>query len=115
MGARLLPLRADLTHYNFETELEGRTYGFELRYNERDAGWYLSLYTGDGEPLLSGRRVLLGAPLLARTRDLRLPPGELEAIDTAGEGQEAGLGELGARVQLLYTENSSLPVSYLTP
>ncbi len=115
MGAYLLPLRSELTHYDFEVELEGRTYGFELRWNERDGGWYLSVFTGEEEPLLTGRRVVLGFPLLGRSRDARMPPGELEAIDTTGSGKEPGLSELGVRVQLLYTDSGDLPEGYRAP
>jgi hypothetical protein len=115
MGVHMLPLRTDLPHYLFSVELEGRTYTVELRWNERAAGWFLSLLTADEVPIVQGRRVVVGFPLLARTRDFRLPPGELEAIDTTGSGRDPGLTELGARVQLMYTDSADLPAGYTAP
>lgn len=115
MAVHMLPLRPDLPHYLFQVELEGRTYTLELRWNERAAGWFLSVLTADEVPILQGRRVVVGFPLLARFRDFRLPPGELEAIDTTGAGRDPGLTELGARVQLMYTDSTSLPAEYTTP
>lgn len=114
MGVHVLPLRPDLPHYRFEVELDGVAYGIELRWNMRAEGWMMTLSTPEGDVLLR-RRVVLGFPLTARYRDLRLPAGELEAIDTEGTGVEPGLRDLGGRVLILYTDAESLPDTFLTP
>lgn len=105
-----IPLRTDLAHYEFQIELEGESFVFELRWNERDGAWALSISDADGNPLLSGRRVVLGTPLLFRKRAVSptLPPGELIAEDTSGTGIEPGIGDLGGRVQLRYLLASEL-------
>ena len=112
MASYVLPLRTDLPAYRFQVELEGRTYGLRLRWNERAAAWFLSVLTADDALLLSGVKVVVGVPLLRRHVDSRLPPGELMALDTARADAEAGLEELGARVVLTYTEAADLPEGY---
>jgi hypothetical protein len=109
MSALTIPLRTDLTHYSFQVELEGSAYGFELRWNERDFGWYMSLFDVEGNPLITARRVVLDLPMLIRQKLAGLPPGQLIAIDTAGTGVEPGLNDLGGRVQLVYYDSAEFP------
>lgn len=104
MALLSLPLFNDVTHYDYSIELEGVTYQFEFRWNARDASWYLSVMTADGEPLLLGRRMVIGSDLLVRLRDARRPPGQLFLLDTSGEDREAGQYDLGVRAQLYYLE-----------
>lgn len=106
MSVLVMPTRTDLPHYSFSIELEGVTYGFEFRWNLRDSAWYFDISDSSGTPLITGRKVALGAPLLRRFVLPGLPPGELVAYDSSGKGQEAGIDELGARVLLLYWESS---------
>lgn len=109
MSAFTLPLRTDdVAHYEFSTDLDGRVYVFEFRWNHRDGAWYMAIRTEQGEPLIS-RKVVVGFPLTSRSRDVRLFPGEIIAVDTSGEKSDPGLGELGNRVQILYFERSDLP------
>lgn len=111
MAAIDLPNRPDLVRYSFGLELEGRSYGFEFYWNDRAAAWFFHLSDDNGDPILSGRRVSVGIPLLWRFADARLPPGELTAIDTAGAGVDPGLSDLGARVKLLYFESTETDAS----
>jgi hypothetical protein len=106
MATLVLAADAAAPHYDFSTTLEGRVYTLELRWNGRSEAWFLSLFATDGTALLSGRRVVLGAALLGRSSDARLPPGTLIAYDTSGENRDAGRMDLGSRVQLLYVEAS---------
>lgn len=104
MSTLVLPLAADVPHFDFQLALEGATYTLELRWNERASTWSLSAYDASGELLAAGRPVVLGAELLGRSGDARLPPGQLVAVDTSGKDLEAGRADLGARVQLVYVE-----------
>jgi hypothetical protein len=100
----VLPATSDAPWYDFEATLEGSTYRFELRWNGRSGAWFLSLQDAAGDVIAAGRRVVLGAQLLGRSADARLPPGTLLAVDTSGTDEEAGRDELGERVQLVYVE-----------
>jgi hypothetical protein len=98
----------EVTAYEQHVDLEGRTYLLKFDYGQRDDSWYLSLYDQDEDPLVCGKRVAIGIPLLRGEVDSRLPPGILMAVDTTETGQEAGLEDLGARVKLVYLELASL-------
>lgn len=108
MAIYYLPARTDLTHYDFEVELEESIYTIELYWNTRAEAWFLSVYDVLGEPLVSGRKVALGAPILGRAERPSGPPGAIIAFDTSGENVEAGETDLGGRVQLVYFDSTEL-------
>lgn len=94
--------------YTFECDLDEVTYRWSFEWNDRDAGWYMSLADVDGNALVSGRRVVLGYPLLSLYPDPRLPKGILLALDTSGTDTEPGLLDLGDRVKLVYYAEGEL-------
>ncbi len=101
----ILPLLTDLgatPHYRFQCEIEGSTFSFEFIWNDRDDSWYCQI--GDAqENLLAGSvRCVLGKSLFGRYRNTALPPGQFICIDTTGKDLDAGLTELGSRVQIWY-------------
>ena len=106
MSTVVLPVTPDVPHFDFQVVLEGATFTLELRWNERSSTWSLSVFDAAGEQLTAGRPVVLGAELLGRSADARLPRGALFAIDTSGKNLEAGRYDLGSRVQLVYIESS---------
>lgn len=108
MSALVMPTRTDLARYSNDVELDGVTFKISMEWNDRDDGWYMSIADVDGVPLLSGRRVVLGVPLISLYRDSRLPAGTFVAIDTTGTDTEPGFGDLGERVKLLYIPKADL-------
>lgn len=105
-----LPTRTDLARYAFDVELDESTFTLSFEWNDRDAGWYMSILTSEGVPLLSGRRIVVGYPLISIHRDPRLPAGTLVAIDTSSKGEDPGLADLGDRVKLLYVTRAELGI-----
>lgn len=103
-----VPVAADLEYQALTVLLDSVEYVVELRWNARAAAWIFSLSTADGVRLVGGRRCAVGAPLLVRSADARLPLGELVAIDTSGRDVEPGLGDLGRRVELVYLSPADL-------
>lgn len=97
-----LPTRTDLARYSFEVDLDDVNYSLSFEWNDRDSGWYLSVFSSEGTPLLQGRRVVLGYPLLNLYSLSGLPSGALIAVDSSGKNEEPGSGDLGERVKLLY-------------
>ncbi len=102
MAVLRLPTRTDSPRYSFSCELDSVTFNFAFEWNDRDAGWYMSIADVDGVQLLGCRRIVLNYPLIALHRNPRLPPGQLVAIDTSNTDTEPGLADLGGRVKLLY-------------
>lgn len=104
----VLPTRTDLARYSFDIDLDAAKFTFDFEWNDRDAGWYFSMADADGVALLSGRRVVLGYPLIRIYKGAGFPPGELVAIDTSSQNQEPGFGDLGERVKLIYVTAAEL-------
>ena len=100
----VLPTLTTAAFYEFEIDLEQRTFKFRFHWNERDAAWYFEILDANGVSLLAGRRVVVDFPLIGRFHDPRLPPGEITALDTSNQGQDPGLADLGERVLLIYSE-----------
>lgn len=72
-----LPLRTDVEHFSYSLELDGSTYGFELKWNARagDTGaWFVTVSDASGVVLVAHRRLVVDFPFLARFRsDAGLP------------------------------------------
>lgn len=105
MATLTLPVRTDVPYYDFDVDLEDRSFTLELRWNDRAGAWFLSVYDSAGAPLVSGRRVVLGSPLLGHGVSSALPPGDLLAIDTTDAGTDPGRDDFGTRVVLAYVES----------
>jgi hypothetical protein len=103
-----LPLRPDLTHYDFGISLDGTSYLLELRWNTREEAWYLDIRLEDGTDVVLGIKVVVDFILGRRSQHPARPPGVFFAVDTSGRRQDPGISDLGARVQLLYFEAAEL-------
>lgn len=104
MADLILPVDSASEFYDLDVDLDGRAYRFELRWNPRAASWFITTYDATGELLVGPRRIVLGANLLGRGIDDRLPPGELLAVDTSSDGTDPTRDDLGTRVVLVYAE-----------
>jgi hypothetical protein len=102
MSVVTIPLRNDLTSFDFVVELDGVSYTLDCKWNYRAEAWFLSLYDADGQPISVGIRLVVGFPLGKRCKSSRMPPGVLQAQDTSGAKRDPGLEDLGSRVQLYY-------------
>ncbi len=109
MSTFVIPTATDLARYSIEVELDKTDFRFDFEWNERAGQWSFTISDAQGVALVSGRRVVLGLPLLNRFRDPRLPPGMLTAVDTSDSNLEPGFADLGDRVLLLYIEVADLP------
>lgn len=103
-----LPLRNDAALFSFDCQLDGTTYLFAFRWNERDAQWLFDLSDVDRVPIVSGVAVVVDFPLGARCADARMPPGMLVAVDTTGAHADPGETDLGARTVIVYTTAAEL-------
>lgn len=99
-----LPVTQEGARFQFFCELDGISYSFLFRWNDRDGAWYLEIGDGGGAALVSGIKVVIDIWLLKAIRGLSagLPPGDFIAFDTANLDTDAGFEDLGRRVQILY-------------
>src|SRR6266404_1150818 len=102
MASQVLPTLTDGTQfYTQRVVLDGVAFVLQFSWNARDSSWYVLILDSSANPLLS-RRLAVGSPLLGRFKIQGLPAGEIMAMDTSGQDLDAGLTDLGGRVQLLY-------------
>lgn len=98
-----LPIDQSSPWFQFSTELDQVTYGLEFLWNTREGCWYVTLRDGEGNALVSGRKVTLGS-LFRKYRATQgvLPLGDIYVIDTTNSGVDAAFADLGRRVILRY-------------
>lgn len=112
----VVPFTSTDRAYEFTCQLNGVTYRFDVRWNERGGFWAFDLYLDSTDELLvAGLPILLGGDILAAHR--RLGIGGLVAVDMSATQQnaspneettsvlvseDAGADDLGTRVVVLY-------------
>ncbi len=104
----ILPLVPSIAHYTFSTTIEGAQYAFTVRWNGRDAAWYLDMFDVDGAPMAIGMRVVLGAFLGRRSTHDFFTAGGLYVTDLSNVGREATFDDLGVRVRVQYMTQNDL-------
>ena len=108
---RLLPTVTDRARYSIEVELDKVFFKLDFEWVERSGHWYFSVSDATGKALVSGQRVVVGTPLLARFRNQAMPAGMLIAVDTSSGNVDPGFADLGDRVKLFYLEVADIPAS----
>jgi len=105
MAVQTIPTFDD-PFYDMTVALEGQSYVFDFRFNQRESCWYFSIALPDGTELLSGVKVVCSREFLHRAADVRLPRGLLIAIPNGDDASPPGPSELGVdrRVTLTYFE-----------
>jgi len=96
----------DVQPQTLRVTLDGTIYQLALQYNERMEVWRLDILDAAGAVLAAGLQVRNAGPPINGAISTRgdLPNGLLWALASSLPGADAGLEELGARVQLAYSE-----------
>jgi hypothetical protein len=90
MATVIIPTRNDGTQrYSIRGQLGQRYYGFELRWNARDASWNFVLSDATGT-VLASEKMVVGVALTVHRVDDRLPHGELIAVDSSDDDLDPG-------------------------
>lgn len=103
-----IPLIPEEFNYRVSTVLDESEYIFDVRWNERDSGWYFDLYDAEGDIIRAGIKIMLGAFLGGRCADPRYPAGTFIASDLSNSGRDATYYDLGVRVVLFFYSASEL-------
>lgn len=103
MALRELPLRNDVEAFRYRVDLDSRTYGIFISWNERDARWMIYLSDSANTEIASSV-LLLNVDLWTRFRLPNTPPGVMFLIDPTGSTEECGRFDLGSRCRLIYSE-----------
>lgn len=115
----VVPFAPGVPFQKFSTTLDGVQYVFDVRWNGRSETWAFDLLDESEDPIRHGIRIVLGALLGMRGLGLggavapidpRMPLGQMIAVDTSGEGVDAGLHSLGRRVLVYYYSPDEAPL-----
>lgn len=110
----ILPIVQGDADQAWTTDLAGVIYLVRLRWNLREAAWYLDVLERDERtPIVQGVKVVLGAMLGRRAQHPLFHDGALIARDTSGAAREATLEDMGARVELWYFTRLELAAEVL--
>jgi len=71
--------------FNVSALLDGVNYGLRVEYNARDASWFLSLSSADGDLLVGSQPLIENWPLLSRHKAtaVGMPQGGLYLVGSA--------------------------------
>lgn len=97
-----LPLAPTFSNYRFASTIEGTPYLFDVRWNTRDAAWYMDVLEVDQTPIQHGIKLVLGAYLGRRSNHRLFLNGVFVMVDTSGARRDATYDDLGTRVILEY-------------
>lgn len=102
MATTVLPFVPSVPAYDFSVDIDGVSYTFDVRWNDRAGVWYVDVIESDGAPVAYGLAIVLGAYIgRGRVHDL-FQRGVFVARDTSRRGLDASLDDLGTRVEVLY-------------
>ena len=101
-----VPLTNTDPAFSFSSELEGTTYRFTFRRNERMGIWKYDIATADGSPIHSGVCFYTSVATLTNLLPSS-PPGLLVPINFNEEKVNADRFSLGGDVKFIYRESTT--------
>jgi hypothetical protein len=104
----ILPFEPSIPNYRFGTTIDSTPYILDVRWNARSNAWFLDVFEVDEVPIFRGAKIVLGTYLGRRANHPLVRRGVLLAVDTSGAGLDAGLDDLGTRVQVRWYPQSEI-------
>lgn len=106
MAQQEIPL-TNSRDFSFTVELDGEEFLLRLRYNVRQAAYYIDISDSDGAPIVTGRKLTRNtAPLNGVVLQTR-PLGALVFLDAGDSPSEARPDSLGETHQLIYIDRET--------
>ncbi len=104
----VVPLAPSIPHYEAGLTIGTVQYRINVRWNGRMGLFFMDLMDVDGNHIRSGMAMVLGTFLGRQSASADFPPGAFMLTDTSGEGVDAGIDDLGSRVQMHYLTDEEL-------
>jgi hypothetical protein len=103
-----IPVRA-VAEYSIDIELDARPFTLIFKWNYRGQYWIVEFWTRDDVLIHGGIKIVPTYDLLHNVRHIaEMPQGSLVVIDTTKSNDPIVFGDLGTRLQLLYTPEADL-------
>lgn len=103
-----IPLLTSETNYVLHCPIDDQTILFDVRWNSRDAAWYIDIYEDDDTVIALNVKVVLGIELGRRSQHEFFWDHTITAVDTTGLGLDPGFDDLNAGIKLVVHSNSDL-------
>ncbi len=100
--ADLIPFVQSDNNYVLGVPFGDVRYMMTVRWNSRDAAWYMDIRLEDDTPVALGLKLVLGPPLGRRSTDPFFQTNILQVVDTTGTGVDAAFDDLGGRIQVMH-------------
>ena len=98
----VIPLIPSNPNYRVTTTIGGDPYIFDVLWNVRDGAWYFDLLNPDETPIAYGLKIVIGTSIGRRIKHPLFQAGAFMAKDLSNQYLDAGLDDMGVRVQLRY-------------
>ncbi len=108
MSIEAIPFITSDNNYRLAVPLDGVNYLFDVRWNSRDAAWYISILTESEEYIGAGLKLVLGTRIGHSNPHPFFREHTLVLQDTSGEDRDPAYDDLGARVILTHTLMSTV-------
>lgn len=115
MAISILPLIPTDPNYAFSTTLENVGFSFVVRWNTRDAAWYLDMYDADGILMIAGEKLVLGSYIGRKSAHPWFSLNVLACIDNTLDELDAGLDDMGTRITLRHYTLTDLVTELISP
>lgn len=100
-----IPIEKEQIPYQFDIDLGGKVYTFEINYNMTFDFFTVDLYL-DEQVLALGSKMVYGVPLFEGVETVDFPVVLIRPFDEAGQEQTVSWDNLGVSVFLYYGEES---------
>lgn len=110
----VIPFIPSNGNYDFDVDIDGASYHFDVRWNSRDevpatasregvdGAWYFDISESDGTPIARGLKITVGSYIGRYSTHELFEKGVIAAIDTSGAYRDPGFDDLGTRVEVRY-------------
>lgn len=112
MAIHYIPIQQGEPNYRIGIAIQGVAYLMDVRWNVRDAAWYLDLYDQNEKPIRTGLKCMLGTYLGRTCNQSPFTDGVFRVCDTSGVGRDATFDDFGGRVQLVFIPTLDLLALY---
>lgn len=96
-----VPFITSRTNYTLAVPIDDEQILFDVRWNSRDAAWYLDIYEADDSIIALNVKVVVGIRLAKRSQHEFFQNHIIIAVDTANTGKDPGFDDLNTRVLLV--------------
>ena len=98
----IIPLIPSDSNYALRVPLDDENYRILVRWNTRDAAFYMDIREADGTPVALGLKLVLGVNIGRHSTHPFFGEHVLSLADSSGENADAGFDDLSRRIYLVH-------------